>query len=377
MKVNLNSETGSVTVIVAIFTSTLVLFTSIALAVDAGIIYVERRTVVNAAQSAALALARECIERPSTCANSNPAQSLANSNSSDSLTSVTEVCVDGKLPSGSSCRDLSTSQLDCSPLPPSVKKFVRVRTESKSSTPGIGIQTFFSQENSHTLKACAQVRWGNAGSAPVYTPFAVSICEWAKQQSLPRILQEFKTSDSVTSCSFTFNDLSGQTFTRSGISGWAALDLLSTSLPTSARSSVSCPNPTNDQPAYLQIGNQLNQITRDQSSPNYCGDGNLVSKMNQWLNLDLFIPLISTVKLSGNSTIHTVEAFVAFKLLGFSLDKGSGSSSDTGGTVPNGNWCPKNTNCIYGEFKATISSNSEISDLTGTPNIGLQAIELS
>ena len=81
MKVNLDSEAGSVTVIVAIFTSALVLVTSIALAVDAGIIYVERRTVVNAAQSAALALARECIERPSTCANSNPAQSLANSKS--------------------------------------------------------------------------------------------------------------------------------------------------------------------------------------------------------------------------------------------------------------------------------------------------------
>lgn len=377
MREKVRDESGSVTTLVAIFTATFVLFGAIALAVDSGVIYLERRTVANSAQSAALALARECIERPSTCATSNPSQSLANSNSPDGLTSITEICVDGKLSNGSACQTLSSSQLDCAPIPTSVRKFVRVRTESQSSNPGIGVQTFFSSENSHRLKACAQVRWGNAGSAPVYTPFAVSICDWAKQQSLPRTLLEFKTNDSVSSCTFTFTDMSGQTFTRSGISGWAALDLLSTSLPVAARSNVSCPNPASDQPAFLQIGYQLSQITRDQSSLNYCGNGNLLSKMNQWLGLDLYLPLISTAKLSGNATVHTVEAFAAFKLLGFSLQKGNGSASDVGGTVPNGNWCPRNTNCIYGEFKSTISPNSEISDQPGVPNVGLQAIELS
>ena len=376
MRPRFENESGSVTTLVAIFTSALVLFASIALAVDAGIIYLERRTVANSAQSAALALARECIERPTSCVTTNPAQNLANLNSPDGLTSVTEICVDGKRPNGSNCLPLTSSQLDCAPIPSTVTKYVRVRTESQSSNPGIGVQTFFSTENSHRLKACAQVRWGNAGSAPVYTPFAVSICEWAKQQSLPRVLLEFKTNDSVSSCTFTFTDMSGQTFTRSGISGWAALDLLSTSLPAAARSNVSCPNPVSDQPAYLQIGYQLSQITRDQSSQNYCGNSDLKTKMNQWLNQDLYLPLISTVKLSGNATVHTVEAFAAFKLLGFSLQKGSGSSSDVGGSVPNGNWCPKNTNCIYGEFIRTISPNSEISNQPGVPNVGLQAIEL-
>jgi len=180
----------------------------------------------------------------------------------------------------------------------------------------------------------------------------------------------------VTSCSYTFTDLLGETFTKSGIGGWAALDLLSASLPVEARSNASCPNPDSDQPAYLQIGYQLSQITRDQSSPNYCGDGTLLNKIGNWLNRDLYLPLISTEKLSGNRTVHTVEAFASFRLLGYSLLKGSGSSAAVGGTVPTGNWCPVNTNCIYGEFKLTISPGSEISNLPGVPNLGLQAIEL-
>jgi hypothetical protein len=370
-----STENGGVTVFVALFVSSFVLFGSIALALDSGVIYLERRTVSNAAQSAALALARECIEKPTTCSTYSQIQDLANENSPDGLTNVSEVCIDGKTTSGANCRVLTNSKIDCSPIPSNISKFIRIRTESKSKDPGIGIQTFFSREKAQSLQGCAQVRWGNAGSAPVYTPFAVSICEWAKQQSLPRTLNEFKTNDSVTSCSYSFTDLTGQTFTRNGIDGWAALDLLSPSLPAGARSNVSCPNPDVDQPAHLQIGYQLSQITRDQSSPNYCGDGTLVSKIGHWLGRDLFLPLISTQKLSGNSTVHTVEAFASFRLLGYSLLKGNGSSG-VGGTVPTGTWCPRNTNCIYGEFKSTISPGSEISDLPGVPNVGLQAIEL-
>lgn len=372
----LKAENGGVTVFVTLFISTLLLFGSIGLVVDSGIIYLERRAVSNAAQSTALALARECIERPSTCSTYQELQNLANLNSPDNLTSISEICIDGKTTGGSNCRTLTSSSIDCSPVASTISKYIRIRTQSKSSDPGMGVQTFFSRNKSESLQACAQVRWGNAGSAPVYAPFAVSICEWAKQQSLPRILREFKTNDSVTSCSYTFTDLLGQTFTKSGIGGWAALDLLSASLPVEARSNSSCPNPDSDQPAYLQIGYQLSQITRDQSSPNYCGDGTLLNKIGNWLNRDLYLPLISTEKLSGNRTVHTVEAFASFRLLGYSLLKGSGSSAAVGGTVPAGNWCPVNTNCIYGEFKSTISPGSEISNLPGVPNLGLQAIEL-
>lgn len=377
MKSRWAKESGGVTAIVSILTASLLLYGTLALVVDGGIILLERRTVVNAAQSAALALARECIQNPNSCATSPQVQELANLNSPDQKTAVTEICVNGKTSSNTNCQGLTTSKLDCTDM--TGKRFVRVRTKSLSNESGIGIRTFFSADASQTLIACSQVRIGNASSAPVYSPFAVSICEWAKQQSLPRVLLEFRSNDSVSSCVWSFVDMNDKTVTANGISGWAALDLLSSSLPESARASVSCPNPSTDQPAYLQIGMQLNQITKDQDSKDYCSDGKLVTKMSNWIGKDLYLPLISTAKLAGGSTVHRIEAFAAFKLLGYSLQKGggSGSSSDVGGAIPIGNWCPRNTNCLYGQFISTFSPTSEISNVDGIPNVGLQAIELS
>ncbi len=376
MRRRIRAEEGSATIIFTAFVSSLLLIAIVALVVDSGVVYLERRSVVNAAQSAALALGKECAERPTNCASFTLPDFFANANSPDGLTKVTEICLNGKTPLGVGCQPLSQSRLDCAPLAPESGNFVRIRTQSQEPNGNAGISTFFSRSASQTLNACAQVRWGNALSASVYTPFAVSICEWSRQRALPRILLEFKSSDGVADCTYTFSDLSGVTYTRSGINGWAALDLLSASLPVEARSDSYCPDPATEKAAFLKIGYQLSQITRDQSSPNYCGNGSLLSKMGNWLNQTLYIPLVSTKKLSGNSTVHTIEAFAAFKLLGFSLLKGNGASSDVGGTYPTGSWCSKNTNCIYGEFISTISSNSEISNTPGTPNVGLQAIEL-
>ena len=376
LNIDFKDERGGVTLVVAALVTGLLLVGSIALVVDSGVVYLERRTVANAAQSSTLALAKECIERPTTCFNSPVTQQLANANSPDGLTSITEICIDGLTVAKMACRSLTPKSVDCSPVPSTVKKYVRVRTESLSNEVGVGIRTFFSKNDSERLQACAQARWGNAGSALTYTPFAVSICEWAKQQSLPRTLKEYNTNDGVSTCTYSFVDMSGRTFTRSGIDGWAALDLKSESLPLSARASTECPNPAIDEPAYLRIGYELSQITRSQSSENYCGDTNLASKMSNWINRDLYIPLVSTRKISGASTVHRIEAFAAYRLLGYALLKGNGSASDIGGTVPRGNWCPKNTSCIYGEFISTTSPDSEISDDSSTPQIGLQALEL-
>jgi len=376
MRSELKDETGAVLAMVGALVSASIFLGILALVIDGGALYLERRTVSNAAESAALSLARLCADQPTTCISSSIPQDMANADSPDGLTKVTEICVNGKTPSGSSCTPATGATLDCAPVPSGVSTFARVRTQTQSNEPGGGISTLFIFGESNSLKACAQARWGNASSAAVYSPFAVSICEWAREQSLPRVLTEFTTNSGVSDCTFTFTDQSGVTYTKSGINGWAALDLMSSTLPAGAASTVSCPNPTTDQPAYLRIGYQLNQISRDQSSPNYCGDSNLVTKMGNWLNQTLYLPLVSTAKISGNSTAHTIEAFAAFKLYGYSLLKGNGSSNNVGGTVPSGSWCPKNTNCIYGEFIKTISPNSEIGTGAGVPNVGIQAIEL-
>ena len=377
MKIDFKSEKGGILVIVAAMVSTTLLFAVIAIVVDGGVVYLERRTISNTAESAALALARECSQSLATCATSPVLQQLVNSNSPDGSTLITEICIDGQTSTGGSCLPTGTSAVDCSVLPNGALTFARVRTRSASPDSNQGVKTFFSDSQISALNGCAQARWGNASSASVFSPFAVSICEWAKQQDLPRVLTEFTSNSGVSDCSYTFTDLTGKTFTKSGINGWAALDLMSASLSAASRASVSCPDPTTDKPATLRIGDQLNQITKDQSSSTYCGTSNLESKMGAWLNQVLFLPLVSTAKLSGSSTVHTVEAFAAYKLLGYSLAKGNGNSSSISGVTPSGNWCPKNTNCIYGEFVKTFSPASEISVNPGTPDIGLQAIELS
>jgi hypothetical protein len=395
MKLDVKEEQGAVLVIVSSLVAAVVFLGILALVIDGGVVYLERRTVINAAETAALSVARFCGTNSSQCDPTRAfpssllnemqkAREIANTNSPDNSTSITEICINGKTDSGGSCAPLSGAKLDCTKIETVVSmNFVRLRTYSASSEPSNPMKLFFSSGSGYALTACAQVRWGNASSASVYSPFAVSICEWAKQQGLPRVLTEFTTNNGVSDCTYSFLDQNGVRYTKSGIDGWAALDLQSSSLDASARASVPCPNPVSEKPAYLRIGDQLNQITRDQSSLNYCGDSNLLTKMPNWLNQNpyfpnqtLYLPLVSTQKISGNSTIHTVEAFAAFKLYGYSLRKGNGSASDVGGTTPIGDWCPRNTNCIYGEFIRTISSNSEISTGSGVPNVGIQAIEL-
>lgn len=375
MKSDFQSERGSIAILVAGLMTSLLLIGSLVLVVDGGVVYLERRELVNGAQSSALALARECAQQPTSCASSSAPGELANSSSTDGLTRVTEVCVNGRTSTGSFCQPLSNTSIDCRALA-SDSNFVRIRTASRSPENERSISTYFNSGNQE-LVACAQVRWGNAASAQVYMPFAVSICEWAKQQSLPRTLIEYDSSGGVEDCSYTFADLQGETFTSRGINGWVALDLKSQTLPTAARSNASCPNPLTDAPAYLLIGYELTQITRSQSSQNFCDNGPLDSVMTNWLGQTYYIPLVATERLAGNSTIHTVKAFAAFRLTGFAILKGNGSATTKGGTFPAGNWCPTNKSCLYGEFISTISSNSEISDIPGTPNVGLQAIELS
>jgi len=249
-----------------------------------------------------------------------------------------------------------------------------VRTESQSEKPGEGVRFFFARSGSAKLVACAQARYGAAASAEVFAPFGVSICEWVERNALPQRIVEYKSKDGTKPCPGV--DLSGQSFAWNGITGWAFLDLLSASLPAEARSTVKCPNPATDKPALLRIGYQLSLITKSQNSSTYCGDSDLAPKLRNWVDKTLFIPLVSNPKLSGNSTVFTVEAFASFKLTGFALMRGSGGSSEFGGVIPSGQSCPSSDKCIWGQFLSTFIPSLDLSDGSGTPNVGLQAIEL-
>lgn len=340
------------------------------LVLDGGNLAAERRELQNVAESGAIALARECSINLSSCRTSQTPQNMALLNSPDGKTSITEVCIKGSNQLMQPCQLPSAAKLDCAPIPAGTTNFVRVRTQTLTKS-GSALDSLFGNSTNYQLNGCAQAIWGNASSAQVFAPFAFSICQWALLGSGPQVIGEFLPNRGVSTCNYSFTDLQGQSFTRSGISGWASIDLRSSTISTINQASESCPDPTTDAPASLRIGDVVNGITRDTSSSNFCDDSNLANKIGVWVNRTVFLPLVATEKLSGQATIHTIEAFAAFKFLGYSI-KGV-----SGGTYPSGNWCANNDNCIYGEFIATLSPGSDVSIQPGTPNIGMQAIRLT
>lgn len=369
MMSSLRQENGGYSILFAVIFGTGLLVVIFTIVLDGGNISAERRTLQNVAESSAIALAKECSFNPTTCISSSYPEQFAVANSLDKTTSISEVCVKGLNRQDRTCELPNSAKLDCSLIPQGTPNYVRVRTQTLGGD-GTQLTPLFGAGSSYQLNGCAQAIWGNAGSAEVYMPFALSVCDWARYGTGFNIINEFETNLGVSTCTYTFSDLQGQSFTRNGISGWAAVDLQSSSITASNQASETCPDPVSDKPAQLQIGTTLNGFTRDTSSANYCGDTNLVSKLSAWVGKELYIPLVSTIKLSGQATIHTVEAFTGFKFGGYSI-KGV-----RGGVTPNGNWCPNNRNCLYGEFTNTLSPNSDVSIQPGSPNIGVQAIKL-
>lgn len=365
----LSSENGAFSVLFSVILGVGLIVIISTLVIDGGDIAVERRVLQNVAESSAIALAKECAINSQTCLSSTTPEFFAQLNSPDALSTITEVCVKGENRSMQACQPPDVSKLDCAPIPAGITNYVRIRTQTLSSD-GDRLSPLFGGNESYRLKGCAQATWGNAASAEVYAPFAFSICQWAALGTGPQVIGEFLPNQGVSTCTFTFTDLQGQTFTRSGISGWASIDLISPTLPSGSRASESCPNPSTDTPARLRIGDVLSGITRDTSSQIFCDDSNLVGKIDVWVNKEVFLPLVATVKLSGQSTEHTIQAFSGFKFFGYSI-KGV-----RGGTYPSEDWCPNNENCIYGEFTTTLSPGSDVNTQPGNPNIGLQAIKL-
>jgi Putative Flp pilus-assembly TadE/G-like len=369
LKISEESEKGSYSILFGVIFGTGLLIVVFTIVLDGGNISAERRVLQNVAESSALALAKECSISSTNCAASLTPEQLAASNSPDQLTTITEVCVKGINRLLQTCQLPSSTKLDCAQLPAGTSNYVRVRTQTKTSDGG-SLSPLFGNGSNYQLNGCAQAIWGNASSAPVFAPFALSICEWARLGSGTNVINEFQTNQGVATCTYSFTDLQGQSFIRTGISGWAAINLLSPSIAATNQASELCPNPATDTPATLRIGDVVDGISRDTSSINYCGDSNLADKIQVWVDQEVYLPLVTTVKLSGQATQHTVEAFTGFRFLGYSI-KGV-----RGGVSPTLNWCSNNDNCIYGQFTNTLSPNSDVNIQPGAPNIGLQAIKL-
>ena len=182
------SEQGAISVIFAVLLSSFLVIGLLALVIDVGVLYQERRTLQNSADATALAIAQECAELSSggtavlcQSSNLNQASEFAGKNSDDGKTRVFEVCGIGR-PGLSACPPSLNRQFDCKDESlAGVDQYVRVRTTSLTTSGGSKIQFFFAPflENSIdgvSMRSCAQVAWGAATEAPVVYPLALPIC---------------------------------------------------------------------------------------------------------------------------------------------------------------------------------------------------------
>jgi len=182
-------EKGAISVIFAVLFSGFLIIGLLALVIDVGVIYQERRTLQNAADATALAIAQECAEMnagsgtPILCqsANLTQASQFSGKNSDDGKTSVSQVCGLGSA-GLTPCLPSSSKQFDCKDSSLSgVEQFVRVRTSSLSSDGQPFVRYFFAPflknaVDNVSMRACAQVAWGAATDAPVVYPLALPIC---------------------------------------------------------------------------------------------------------------------------------------------------------------------------------------------------------
>jgi hypothetical protein len=211
-----NKERGAVAVIVAVFTSTVVLG-MLAFSVDMGNIEFERRQLQNGTDAAAMALAQTCATDASACDPSKTPtmlNSLASANAVDKMSQLDTSrgtngqCVRNSTPPqsfpgmptcASASSDASISDLSqCVPLPsefksgdgaklPYVETYVQTKSAAVDNTllPSIFAKAAAGVDGVRQT-ACARAVWGpGAPSSKNVVSLTMSECDWAAQTGFP------------------------------------------------------------------------------------------------------------------------------------------------------------------------------------------------
>lgn len=197
-----NHEEGAVATIVAVLVLGGVVMGMLALTVDVGAIWAERRQLQNGADATSLALADACARGAVECSvdpKTNKLELLSNANAEDGFASLDppkglgEICFRGTgtitLPSPA-CDDPGAFQdlRKCPPAPPwltSAFPYVETYPVTKTSSGATILPKFFSQaltgggaDVSET--ACARAAWGAPASYTGAVPLTMSECEWLR-----------------------------------------------------------------------------------------------------------------------------------------------------------------------------------------------------
>lgn len=352
-------DRGAVIVLVGVLLAAGVLTGMLAVVIDLGRVYAERRVVQNAADAGALALAQHCARATTdpACVSGGGAgevQQLANANSPDGITKVTEVCGSSPL---AACTATTKTWSNCTD-PPGVPAFARVRTATEAEGGDFFFPAIFGGLTSADGKArlsaaaCAQAAWAAAGSAMVVLPFVLPACpDVPFGQGV--VIEDFDPADPNTSCT----TLDG-TLLNPVTKGFAFADLPGENRQCTAPVSVAVGD-------VLPVETSLTQL---------CGP-HITTSLDPYVasGESLIFPVVGSHERAGQGQYaFPIIAFRSFVLLGYRL------KNNQGGQAPPGGWkstaCGQGSkrSCIYGTFQQEVVPG----DLGTGPNLGVQAIAL-
>jgi len=208
-----NRERGAVMPIFAALVVGGLTFGMLALAVDVGNVWHERRELQNAADATALSLARECAEagaNAALCVSANSeVASLLNPNVGSGAAQFAAETADAYAPYGAcerldmgplpECLELSDAAFgdlsECPPLPDwltgagagidYVETYARTQSGEADSTvlPGFFSGLVLGGGSDMRVIACARAAWGPPGPRSDSVPIVISACEWQDQTS--------------------------------------------------------------------------------------------------------------------------------------------------------------------------------------------------
>ena len=401
-------ETGAIAAIVGIFLGGGVLLGVGALVIDTGSLLYERRQLQSGADAAALSIAQTCGVAPLSAPCAAPLVTnfpltpstlvnLAGANAADGKTDIASVCGSAALVSvnptafPTACTDwLATPAppdpglVEC-PRTSSTAKYVEVRTSTRTTSgtilPPILSQMLAgagTQYSNTTVKACARVAWGPAGSVPAIFPVTFNQCEWKAAKSV------LQTPPAGPGLGYATTGSTGNTVWPSAGSEVVLDTAKTTGLCTSWNGHVApgsfghLDNVACDAPA-------TNGWSRgNEGNPAPCNDVDLQNKVGTIVYIPIFDcftntdpPTFTNCSSGKNHDWFHMTGYAPFYLTGFYF---SGSGSQGNDIFPNSAQygskpCSGSTRCISGWF--TTSTLPTTIDTGGGPSFGSTAIQLA
>lgn len=393
-------EQGSVMPIVAIMFTSTVITGMAAITIDVGQLTVERRSLQNGSDAAAVALANICATDPTACtapaarAELDPAgaDSVLDGNVSDGTaqfdTRADAICGRnaGTLPACTNPGS-NTNLAECTPRPawltaafPFVQTYARtLSSDGTTALPPVFAQVFAGLPPTSS-SACARVAWGNIAAVSLKVPVLLSVCEWQKAttkgslyavppdgtrpgyggagqpawpaKSVETGIQLHKVGDKKDHCPYEGKD-------KPGGFGWGAAG------------SMTCD-------AMVGSGDWL------KVDPGNSADNSCKTVLDNAIGRTVLLPIFDCVSGSplsgapstwtecdtgtGSNVYYHVAGWSAFYLTGYTIPSKKVGSILPGTTNP----CNGTNGCLSGWFtKATIEAADITPPTTGGTNFGL------